>query len=144
MKIALFVLIIVAILGDNAIADDITMTGTKIGDPVNRMQVPVANGDIIAFVVEAGTHHVLFENATREQAGGTWEVVKDSGTLEKLPDGKLPAFNHDDALCSTAGTGALIKIRILKLESGKSILFACNPHSSKTTDVVMVGAIVSK
>ena len=118
--------------------------GTKIGSAEKRLQIPVANGDIVAFVVEEGTHRALFENAKSEQDAGVWEVVKESGTLEKLPDGKLLEFNHDDALNTKASSGKLIQIRILKLEKGKSILFACNPHSNKKTDVEMVGAIVPK
>ncbi len=120
------------------------ISGTKIGDPVNRMQVPVANGDIVAFTVESGTHRVIFENAKSEQANGVWEIVAGSGSLEKLPDGKLPNFNHDEAMNSAAGTGALIQIKIKKLDPGKAILFACNPHSDTKIDVEMVGAIVAK
>jgi len=81
---------------------------------------------------------------TPGKANGVWEIVKDSGTLERLPDGKLTAFNHEEAQNSKAGTGDLIRIRILKLEKGKSILFACNPHSKTDSDVEMVGAIVPK
>ena len=98
----------------------------------------------MSFVVESGTHHVLFENAKSEQGAGVWQVVDGSGTLLPLPAGQLPNFNHDQALNSDAGTGNLIKIKILNLPKGQSILFACNPHSSRATDVVVVGAIVGK
>jgi plastocyanin len=40
-----------------------------IGDVTGRMQVPVANGDVVAFVVNSGTHHVIFENAKKKRAG---------------------------------------------------------------------------
>jgi hypothetical protein len=115
-----------------------------IGDATGRMQVPIANGDVVAFVVSSGTHHVLFENAKPEMANGLWEVVKDTGTLETLPANKFPHYNHDEARFSTAGTGKLIQIRILKLAKGKSILFACNPHSESKDgkNVSMLGAIV--
>lgn len=118
-----------------------------IGDATGRMQVPVANGDVVAFAVSSGTHHVLFENAKSETANGVWEVVKDTGTLEKLPDNKFPHYNHDETRFSTAGTGKLIQIRVLKLAKGKSILFGCNPHSESKDnkkDVPMLGAIVLK
>jgi hypothetical protein len=118
-----------------------------IGDPAGRMQVPAANGDVVAFVVKSGTHHALFENAKSEQADGVWEVVKDSGTLEELPSNKFPHYNHAEARSSKAGTSKLIQIRIKNLEKGKSILFACNPHSESKTnnkDVPMLGAIVGK
>jgi hypothetical protein len=118
--------------------------GTKVGDPVNRMTIPVTNGDVVAFVVTQGGHRVLFENAKQEQAGGIWEVMPDSGTLTKLPDGKLPNFDHDQAMCSMANTGNLIKIRILQLPKGQAILFGCNPHSDTQADVIMVGALVGK
>ena len=118
-----------------------------IGDPEGRMQVPAANGDVVAFVVKSGTHHILFENAKSEQADGVWEVVKDSGTLEELPSGKFPHYNHDESRSSKAGTSNLIQVRIKKLEKGKSVLFACNPHSeskNNNKDVPMLGAIVGK
>ena len=120
------------------------VTGTKVGDPVNRMRVPVSNGDIVSFVVESGTHHALFENAKSEQASGVWQVVAGSGKLVPLPADKLPNFDHDQALNSEAGTGNLIQIKILNLPKGQSILFACNPHSKRAADVEMVGAIVGK
>jgi len=118
----------------------------KIGDPAGRMQVPVANTDVVAFVVNSGEHHVLFEKAKSEQAAGVWEVVKDSGELETLPRGKFPHYDHAEARSSKAGTGKLIQIRILKLEKGKSILFGCYPHSESKdgSKVPMVGAIVLK
>ena len=139
----------VTIVGKNgphqwAVAADSTkdhIAGTKIGDAVNRMRVQVADGDIVSFVVESGTHHVIFENAKAEQAKGVWEVVEGSGTLEKLPDGKLLNFDHDDAMTSQAGTGGLIKIGNRAWPSGKAILFACNPHSDTAADVEMVGVI---
>jgi hypothetical protein len=120
------------------------INGTKVGDPGNRMQIPVANGDIVSFVVASGSHHVLFENAQSEQTNGVWEIVKGSGTLENLPDGKLKNFNHDEARCSVAATGNLIQIRILRLDQGKSILFGCNPHSDTATNIEMVGVIVPR
>ena len=120
------------------------VTGTKIGSADKRLQIPVSKGDIVAFLVAEGSHRALFENAKTEQAAGVWEIVTGSGELVKLPDGKLPEFDHADAMNSKANSGDLIKIRILKLEKGKSILFACNPHSNTKTDVVMVGAIVPK
>lgn len=119
------------------------MKDTKIGDPANRMKVPVSNGDVVAFVVNTGNHSVIFENAVSEQKVGVWEVVKGSGILEELPK-KLKFFNHDDARNSKADDGDLIKIRVLKLDKGKSILFACNPHSDTQADVEMVGALVLK
>ena len=64
-----------AVMGDST-KDHVN--GTKVGDPVNRLQISVASGDIVSFVVESGTHHVLFENAVTEQAHGVWELAADS------------------------------------------------------------------
>jgi hypothetical protein len=118
-----------------------------IGDVTGRMQAPVADGDVVAFVVNSGTHHVIFENAKSEQASGVWEVVAGSGTLDELPPKTFPHYNHDEARYSDSGTGNLIQIRIKNLPQGKSILFGCNPHSeskNNNKDVPMLGAIVGK
>jgi hypothetical protein len=118
----------------------------KIGEPAGRMQVPVAKGDIVAFVVKSGQHHVLFEKAKSEQEAGVWEVVKDSGSLVELPTDKFPHYDHKEARMSKADSDNLIKIRILKLDKGKSILFGCYPHSESTdgTKVPMLGVLVLK
>jgi hypothetical protein len=114
-----------------------------IGKPDGRMQVPVRIGDIVAFRVTSGEHRVIFENAVAE-SGKVWEVVAGSGKLVELPENKFPHYNHDDARSSEAGTDDLIKIRIKDLAPGRSVLFACNPHSENATGtgVRMLGAIV--
>jgi hypothetical protein len=127
----------------------------KVGDPANRLQLKIKNGDVVHFKVE-GTHEhgVIFENGKSQLKDGVFEVMKKSGELDlndptgsgelSLPD----YYKRDDAkLTKERAEGPIITIKINKLEAGidKGILFGCNPHSKlkKTNnDILMLGVIV--
>ena len=120
-----------------------------VGNPADRLEVKVKNGDVISFKVESGKHGVLFEKAKKEQDDGVWVIVKDSGELKELP--KVPAFDRFDrknARTTDALTAGkkLIEIRIKNLKGGAAngILFACNPHSAQgeAAKTSMLGVIV--
>ena len=95
-------------------------------------------------MVKGGNHHVIFEYSLKEQADGIWETVDGSGSSRSCPTTQFPHYNHVQAQRSVDDDGNLIQIRIKKLESGKSILFACSPHSESRdgTGVPMLGKIV--
>ena len=115
----------------------------RIGNPAGRFEVMVKNGQIVSFVVASGSHRLLLENAVREQRSRVWEVVAGSGTLEELATGNFPHYDHSTARKTNAATGNLLRIRILNLGEGESILFACHPHSESPNgaNVSMLGKL---
>ena len=127
--------------GDSTITKPAT-----INDATGRMEVPVADGDVVEFAVTSGNHKALFEHAKTEQAAGVWEIVDGTGSLVDLPAGQFPHYDHADAQSTVEKTGTLIQIRIKALPAGKTILFACNPHSESINgkNVPMLGALVHK
>jgi hypothetical protein len=120
-----------------------------VGKPDGRLQIKVKNGDIVRFVVESGSHGVLFEKAKTEVDAGVWEVVQDTGELKELPP--APGFDRFDRVVArtTARLGSgetLIDIKIKDLKAGpeNGILIGCNPHSTLGTEdkAMMVAVLV--